>query len=111
MLGMMWRSRKALDLLRDPRITIATVQTDREPAFGDLKLYGTAVDIPQPGRRAAYADTLHARTGWRPPEPYHLFAADIERAGYISFGDERRMVRWSVKGGVEELEHPSPTKP
>lgn len=106
MLGMMSQSRKALDLLRDPRLTIATVQTEREPTYGDLKLYGMAVDMPQSGRRLAYADHLEATISWRPAEPYHLFSADIQRAGYISFGDERRMSRWSEQRGVEELSHP-----
>ena len=34
-LGMMWRSRKALDLLRDPRCTLHSTLTDREPAMGN----------------------------------------------------------------------------
>jgi hypothetical protein len=34
MLGMMWRSRKALDLLRDPRLTIVTPQADRDLPTG-----------------------------------------------------------------------------
>ncbi len=110
MLGMMWRSRKALDLLRDPRLTVATVQAEREPTYGDLKLYGMAVDVPDPSRRLAYADHLEATISWRPVEPYHLFSADIQRAGYISFGDERRMARWSERGGVEELSHPDAGK-
>ncbi len=110
MLGMMWQSRKALDLLRDPRLTIATVQTEREPAYGDLKLYGTAVDVPESRRRLAYADHLEASISWRPAEPYHLFSADVQRAGYISFGNERRMARWSEQLGVEELVHPDAGK-
>ena len=106
MLGMMWQSRKALDLLRDPRLTIATVQTERDPTYGDLKLYGKAVDVPERSRRKAYGDHLDAAISFRPEEPYHLFAADIQHAGYISFGNERRMVRWSVANGMEELRHP-----
>jgi hypothetical protein len=110
MLGMMWRSRKALDLLRDPRLTIATVQNEREPTHGDLKLYATAIDVQEPRRRVAYADHLEAHISWRPAEPFHLFSADIQRAGYISFGEERRMARWSEKQGVEELTHPDAGK-
>ena len=106
MLGMMWQSKKALDLLRDPRITIATPQSDREPVHGDLKLYGVVVDVPEPSRRVLYSDTLQVAINWRPPEPYHLFAADITRAGFISFGKAPRLLRWSVEGGVEVLRHP-----
>jgi hypothetical protein len=110
MLGMMWQSKKALDLLRDPRLTLATPQSEREPVHGDLKLYGTAIDLPEPERRRAYADAVEAKIAWRPSEPYHLFAADIERAGYISFTSERRLVRWSVPSGVEVLRHPDAAK-
>jgi hypothetical protein len=106
MLGMMWRSKKALDLLRDGRITIATPQSDREPVHGDLKLYGKVVDVPETERRQAYADTLQSAISWRPPEPYHLFAADVERAGFISFGKAPRLLRWSAASGIEVMRHP-----
>ena len=33
-LGMMWRSRKVLDLLRDPRCTLHSTITDREASEG-----------------------------------------------------------------------------
>ena len=106
LLGMMWRSKKALDLLRDPRITIATVQTDKQPKLGDLKLYGSVADVPEPARRQAYGDTLYAEMSWRPTEPYHLFSVDIERAGFISFGKDQRLLRWSAGRQVEVLRHP-----
>jgi hypothetical protein len=47
-LGMMWRSPKALDLYRDPRIVVHTVTCNREGTYGDLKLYGRALDVPDP---------------------------------------------------------------
>lgn len=106
MLGMMWQSKKALDLLRDPRITMATATADREPLHGDLKMYGGVVDVPEPERRRAYSDTLQAAIDWRPSEPYHLFAADVTRAGFISFGKAPRLLRWSAEQGVEVLRHP-----
>lgn len=106
MLGMMWQSKKALDLLRDPRITMATATADREPLHGDLKMYGEVVDVPEPERRQAYSDTLQAAIDWRPSEPYHLFAADVTHAGFISFGKAPRLLRWSVHRGVEVLRHP-----
>src|SRR5438093_1621695 len=54
MFGMMWRSMKALDLLRDPRIVVHSVVTSREGREGDLKLSGRVVDVPEPERREAY---------------------------------------------------------
>jgi len=101
LLGMMWRSRKALDLLRDPRIVIHSVTCDREGTEGDVKLYGGAIDISAPDVRQAYRDAIKARIGWAPDEPeYHLFAVDIESAGYIVFGDEGHALAWDPSGGL-----------
>src|SRR5919198_4629825 len=72
LLGMMWQSRKALDLLRDPRVVVHSVVSDRDGTEGDFKLYGQAVDVQDPARREAYADATEARIDWRPEEPYHL---------------------------------------
>ncbi len=106
MLGMMWHSRKALDLLRDPRLTAATHQDDKDGGEGDLKLYGYALEVTEPARRRALEETQYEAIGWRPSEPYHLFAVDLRTAGFISFGKDRRMLRWSVEGGLETLRHP-----
>ncbi len=110
LLGMMWRSKKALDLLRDPRITLATPRADREGADGDLKLYGTVTDVQDPERRRGYSDATWARIHWRPSDPYHLFAVAIESAGFISFGSDRRLLRWSPEAGLEVLRHPDAAK-
>ena len=44
-LGMMWRSRKALDLLRDPRCVVHSTVVDRKGSEGEFKVYGRAVEI------------------------------------------------------------------
>ena len=102
MLGMMWQSRKALDLLRDPRLVVHSVVADREGTEGDFKLYGRALDVLEPERRTAYADALEQRIDWRPPEPYHLFAVDIESAGFMVFGEHARTLAWDPEGGTRE---------
>jgi len=106
MLGMMWQSKKALDLQRDPRISLATPQAHHDAPFGDLKLYGRAIAIHDRPRKQALEDAQEAAINWRPTEPYHVFAVDIERAGFISFGKDRRMMRWSAASGLETLRHP-----
>lgn len=106
MLGMMWRSKKALDLLRDGRLTLVTARADREALDGDLKLYGTVRSVDDPERRKAYGDATEAAINWRPEEPFHLFAVDIDGAGFIRFGKDRRLLRWSRDSGVEVLRHP-----
>ena len=108
LLGMMWQSRKALDLLRDGRLTLVTPRSDRHGADGDLKLYGTAKPVEDRRLRDAYGDATEARIGWRPAGSFHLFAVDIGSAGFISFGTDRRLLRWSAEGGLETLTHPDP---
>ena len=70
MLGMMWHSMKALDLLRDARVVVHSATTDREGLEGDFKLYGTAVPRDDPVARAGYSDATFARIDWRPPDPF-----------------------------------------
>jgi hypothetical protein len=106
LLGMMWQSRKALDLLRDPRVVVHSVVSNKDGSEGDFKLYGRVHDVPDPERRRAYGDATYARIDWRPGEPFHLFAVDIEQAGFISFGNQQRALRWTPRGGAEALKHP-----
>ena len=106
MLQMMRNSRKAHELERDARLTVMTPQCDREATRGDFKIYGRAVTITDPEVRRRYGDTIFAAIGWRPLDPYPLFAVDIERAAYIDCTDDRRLMRWSAAGGLEKLVHP-----
>jgi hypothetical protein len=106
-LGMMWRSTKALDLLRDPRVIVHSVQCDREAGDGDIKLYGRAIEIRDPSLRAAYRDAIKARIDWAPAEPsFHLFSADIERAAYVVFGGGQRIVTWDSERGLRRWSKP-----
>jgi len=102
--GMMWRSTKALDLLRDPRLAIHSVTRNREGTDGDVKLYGKGVDVRAPALRAAFRDAIWARIDWAPEEPsYHLFSADIERAAYLVFGEgQQRIMTWDVERGFRQ---------
>jgi hypothetical protein len=101
MMGMMWRSPKALDLLRDPRCVIHSAVSDRRGTQGDFKLYGRAVAVDDPERRARYRATIKARIDWEPSEPeYHCFAIDIESAGFVIFGDAGYGLAWTPAGGV-----------
>jgi hypothetical protein len=104
MIGMMWRSPKALDLMRDPRCVVHSVVTDRQGTEGDAKLYGTAVAVDEPERRAAYCEAIMARIGWAPEEPdYHLFAIDVTSAGFVIFGDERYALAWDPERGLRRM--------
>lgn len=100
-LGMMWRSKKALDLQRDGRLVVHSVQCNREAAEGDIKLYGRAADIQNPSLRAAFRDAIRARINWAPDEPAcHLFSVDVERAAYIAFqGGQQHLMAWDPQAG------------
>src|SRR5437899_12070904 len=74
MLGMMWRSPKALDLLRDPRLVVHSVVSDRKGTEGDFKLYARAMAVEKGERMERDRASIAARIEWEPPEPYHLFA-------------------------------------
>src|SRR5690348_7914248 len=83
---MIWQSVKALDLQRDSRVTIHSLVPDKAHESqnqGDIKLYGRAVLVTEPAKRASYEAAIQARISWQPAEPYHCFAFYIERAGSI----------------------------
>ena len=108
LVGMMWRTLKALDLLRDPRLTVHSLPSDRMNPRGDVKLYGRARAIDEKGLRRHYEDAVFARIDWRPTEPYHCFAIDVERAGFVRF-EERLWEWWSwdPDSGLRKEEKPN----
>lgn len=102
MLGMMWQSKKALDLLRDPRCTVHSIVKDRHGTDGDFKIFGKAIDIQDPHLRKATADAIYARIGWSPEGgDWHLFSVDIESAAFIRFGDESQLLTWNPRDGLK----------
>jgi hypothetical protein len=107
LLGMMWQSKKALDLLRDPRCVVHSCVSDRMGTEGEFKLYGSAVNIQDPTLRETYRQTIFARIGWEPEEPnYHLFAIDISSAAFATFGDEHYALAWDPQRGLRRMELP-----
>jgi len=103
--SMMWRSKKALDLLRDPRCVVHSVTCDRMGTDGDLKLYGRMADVHEPALRHAYQAAIKARIDWQPDEPeFHLFSLDIESAGYTVFEENaHRALAWDPERGLRTL--------
>lgn len=105
--SMMWRSRKALDLLRDPRIVVHSVTANRQGTDGDVKIYGRIVDERDPDVRQAFRDAIKARIDWAPDEPnYHCFSVDVEEAGFVRFGDDPAALAWDAGHGLRKLRHP-----
>ncbi|MCK9519872.1 MAG: pyridoxamine 5'-phosphate oxidase family protein [Dehalococcoidia bacterium] len=95
-LGMMWRSKKALDLLRDPRVLVHSIVLDKDATGGDFKVRGRAVEVTDDAERAQYSQDLLAKIGWAPEEseePYHLFKVDVEDVAFLTFGKEGMSLR------------------
>jgi Pyridoxamine 5'-phosphate oxidase len=91
-LGMMPSSRKALDLLRDPRMALhsATVDPPDDPAKfeGDAKLTGTAEEVTDPARFRAFLDaTSQAGQEQMQPGSFHLFRVDVTEVVLTRVGD------------------------
>jgi hypothetical protein len=85
-LSMMEGSGKARDLLRDPRILVHSIVTNRDGAAGEFKVRGTARAEDDPGGQRRYADTVAGSLGWSPePGRFHLFAVDISHVSFLSY--------------------------
>ena len=87
-LGMMWRSVKALDLLRDPRCVVHSTVSDREGTEGEFKVYGRAVEVTDLEERGRFGDAVYAAIGFRPEEPeFHCFAIAVESVAFSQLHD------------------------
>jgi hypothetical protein len=85
-LSMMWQSTKARDLLRDPRILVHSVITDRDGAEGEFKVRGNARLEGEPAVQLRHADAVAENLGWRPDlKRSHLFAVDISEVSFVSY--------------------------
>ena len=88
--GMMGKSQKALDLLRDPRCTVHSVISNRDASEGEFKVYGRGVEIQDLEARRHYADALYEKMGWKPEEPeYHLFSVDVENVAFAVLQNDK----------------------
>jgi hypothetical protein len=57
--------------------------------------------LEDPDVRARYRATIKARIDWEPEEPnYHLFAVDVESAGFVVFGKDRFGLAWDPERGL-----------
>ena len=96
-LGMMWQSRKALDLLRDPRIVLRNAICTSTGDETEIILRGRAVAIHDPETRRRYVDAVAERIAWREPN-FHLFVVDVESVALIRYGDGQQAVQLWPQG-------------
>jgi len=103
-LGMMWRSRKALDLLRDPRCLVQTTVCNRNDPAETLTLRGRAVEITDPDAIELYCRALKEAIDWRPEGQFHLFALEIESAAFIKYleNGDQQLIEWRAGSPAQE---------
>lgn len=99
-LGMMPKSRKALDLQRDDRFALHAATADKELSEGDAKLAGHAVEVTDPEQRTRFERGFAETNGMDPGETgdYHLFRLDITEVVFLSIAPEKDAMlieRWS----------------
>ncbi len=83
-LGMMYRSMKALDLLRDPRCVVHSTISDKDGSEGEFKVYGQAVAVDDQSTRGRYGHSLRQATGWAPEgDEWHLWYVDIDQVSWF----------------------------
>jgi hypothetical protein len=90
-LGMMWESRKALDLLRDPRLVVRNAICSNTGAECELSLRGRAIDVRDAEVRRRFVEAVSEVTTWKEPH-FHLFSIDVESAAFLEYGDGQQSV-------------------
>ena len=100
-LSMMWRSRKAVDIVRDNRVLLHSIVQGPQDPSGEIKVRGRAVAVDDGDERRRYCDAVE-HLGWRPVEPYfHLFVIDITDASSVRYerNGDQYVARWPA--GIE----------
>lgn len=100
--GVMSRSAKARDLLRDHRCVLHSAVSDPDPE-GEFKLYGRAREVQDHEVRDGCTEAWWVS---RPPEDARVFSLSIEQAIFISWDTEHGLMtvrRWSPKAGLSEV--------
>jgi len=98
--GGMWRSVKALDLLRDPRFALHSPSASPPDWRGDAKLAGRAEEVTDP-------EVVARLTEGAPPEPSHLFRADITELSVVRLaegGESLLIESWHAGRGTSRVE-------
>jgi hypothetical protein len=100
-LGSMWRSLKALDLLRDPRFALHSGSADPPDWTGDAKLAGRAQEVTDSERKMAIIGADAS------PDSSHLFRADVTELAVVRLGepaDHLVIETWHAGRGVSRFE-------
>jgi general stress protein 26 len=98
-IGAMWKSRKALDLRRDPRFALHSGSDDPPDWEGDAKLDGVAEEILD-------EETVRRLNGSESGQS-HLFRLDLRSVATVGLTEDRKKLRirsWTPETGVRTIE-------
>ena len=101
-LALIPRSRKAHDLLRDPRLALQSPVTDAAEPGDELKVRGRAAATTA---TTVIADAVEAASGWRPAASWLLVMVELEAVAHIEWIEgEMVLRRWSAAAGARPTE-------
>jgi hypothetical protein len=105
-LGMMPGSRKAADLVRDPRFAMHSATADKEVTDGDAKLTGHAIAVDDEATVRRFTEAFHAATGYGPgPADVQLFRADVREISMLRpAGDHLDIDWWREGAGLHHVD-------
>jgi Pyridoxamine 5'-phosphate oxidase len=102
---MLLGSLKARDLLRDPRILVHSIVTDRDGSEGEYKVRGRAVAVDGRDVQERCAAAVAEQLPWEPEAgTFHLFRVDVEDVVVIRWDEatgDQYLTRWPA--GVEQV--------
>lgn len=97
-LSMMLGSRKAADLVRDPRVLVHNVVTGPDGGEGEVKVRGRTETVTDERRQRRYAEAVAAALPWSPEVGrFHLFRVEVDDVTYIRYDNDsgdQYVVRW-----------------
>ncbi|MGI8426464.1 MAG: pyridoxamine 5'-phosphate oxidase family protein [Actinomycetota bacterium] len=99
-LGMMPNSRKAADLMANPRLALHAATEDKNVAKGDAKVSGEAQLMEDEAVLALFKQDFEAHTGQKiPVGPIHLFRVNVTEMSFLNPYKDHLLIEWWREGG------------
>jgi hypothetical protein len=106
LVGMMRQSKKAFDLMRNPRCVVHNTISDPNGSQPELKLYCRSI-LGDDHTRSRYCKAYTERWKRKPPHsfPAYVFSMDVDSAALIRYDTQKNQMivkSWSSKSGLKE---------